>query len=213
MCGPIALALPVHHFAAAKRITALLMYNLGRVITYTFIGLIFGLLGRRLHIAGLQQWLSVSMGVLIILFLVYTWQRKSRLAPLAGLWYQTRLQNVMGRLMRSTSMTGLMALGMLNGLLPCGMVYLAIAGALNTNHIWDGSLFMMMYGLGTLPAMLTLSVFGFMISIQVRNNMKRMMPYLLGIMAVLLILRGLNLGIPMISPEINHNSGTPVSCH
>jgi uncharacterized protein len=213
MCGPIALALPVHHLAGAKRVFSLVLYNIGRLITYSILGLTFGLLGRKLHIAGLQQWLSICIGVLIIVFLVYSYQRKTGIKIAGGDWFHMKVQVLMGKLLHSKSLSGLTMLGILNGLLPCGMVYLAIAGAVNTNKVWDGSLFMMMYGVGTLPAMLTLSLFGFMISLKARNNLKNIMPFLVGAIAILLILRGMNLGIPFISPEINHHTGTAVSCH
>ena len=212
MCGPIALALPVYHLGTGKRIVSLLLYNIGRVVTYAVMGLLFGLIGRRLHIAGLQQWISIALGLLILVFLVYSHKRSLGL-PGPAAWVYGKVQASMGKILKVKSTGGLFFLGMLNGLLPCGMVYLAIAGALSTNNVWDGSLFMISYGAGTLPTMLTLSLFGFMISLKARNNMKSMIPYMVALMAFLLILRGMNLGIPFISPMINHDPGVPVSCH
>ena len=104
-------------------------------------------------------------------------------------------------------------LGMANALLPCGMVYLAIAGALNTAGVLDGAAFMFFFGAGTLPAMLALTVFKFRASFQVRSTFRKAMPIVMGAMALLLILRGLNLGIPFLSPEIDSSTAKAVSCH
>jgi uncharacterized protein len=212
MCGPIALALPVYHLPAPKRMAGLVLYNVGRVVTYAVLGLLFGLIGRKLHMAGLQQWLSIALGLLILLFLFYS-HNKAISLPGPAAWIYGKVQASMAKMLKVKSTGGLFLLGMLNGLLPCGMVYLAVAGALSTNNLWDGSLFMVSYGSGTIPAMLTLSLFGVMISVKARNHMKSLIPYMVALMAFLLILRGMNLGIPFISPLINHDPGTPVSCH
>ena len=90
--------------------------------------------------------------------------------------------------------------------------HFALITALNAESVLQSVIFMFIFGTGTLPAMLTLSLFGFMISLKARNNMKSMIPYMVAVMAFLLILRGMNLGIPFISPIINHDPGTPVSC-
>lgn len=104
-------------------------------------------------------------------------------------------------------------MGMANGLLPCGMVYIAIAGALSTADVVSGVLFMAFFGAGTLPAMMMISYFGKMISLSARSSMRKAVPYFVAVMGILLILRGLNLGIPFISPEMPAVSGQVVSCH
>jgi sulfite exporter TauE/SafE len=93
------------------------------------------------------------------------------------------------------------------------MVYLAIAGAVSTTHLFEGIAFMAAFGLGTFPAMMALSVFGIVASISVRNRIRQLTPLVIGIMGILLILRGLNLGIPYISPVLETARGAAVSCH
>lgn len=93
------------------------------------------------------------------------------------------------------------------------MVYLAIAGALSTNQLTDGVFFMAAFGLGTLPALLALNWFGHLASIRLRNRMKQLTPYVIAVMGVLLILRGLNLGIPFISPVLESARGAAIDCH
>ena len=106
----------------------------------------------------------------------------------------------------------MLILGMANGLLPCGMVYLAITGAMAAGDINGGIGFMTAFGLGTFPAMFLLTYFGSVISLSIRNRMKRAIPFFVATMAVLLILRGLNLNIPMISPLLNNSANRVVNC-
>ena len=213
MCGPLALSLPVQHLSKSRQLTALFLYNSGRILTYTLLGLMFGLAGRRLYIAGWQQWFSIGLGILMLLLIAWYFIFKNAVQPR---WLQSvywRLQNVMGRFLRSGSVTGFLGLGMANGLLPCGMVYIAIAGALSTAAVDSGMLFMFSYGLGTLPAMLALSLFRMRITIGIRQKIKKLVPVIITCMAVLLILRGMNLGIPFISPVLESARAEAVSCH
>lgn len=131
-------------------------------------------------------------------------------------WMQSihiRIQQLMFRFLKSNNISGYFLLGMANGLLPCGMVYLAIAGAVTANTVLHSVLFMFLFGVGTLPAMLALGIFGLRITMPVRQQMKAAMPYVVVAMAVILILRGLNLGIPFISPVIADVPGHVISCH
>jgi sulfite exporter TauE/SafE len=140
-------------------------------------------------------------------------QQKSRIQPGWITRLQTRLLNTMSRLLKDQRSGSFFLLGMANGLLPCGMVYLAIAGALSTNQLTDGVFFMAAFGLGTLPALLALNWFGHLASIRLRNRMKQLTPYVIAVMGVLLILRGLNLGIPFISPVLESARGAAIDCH
>ena len=124
-----------------------------------------------------------------------------------------QLQQFIGKYIQRKQLYGMFLIGAANGLLPCGMVYFAIAGALAAGSIASGVAFMASYGLGTMPLMIMLSYFGFMINLSVRNTMKKMVPYFVATMAVLLILRGMNLGIPYISPYFENTSGKVISCH
>ena len=107
-------------------------------------------------------------------------------------------------------------IGLLNGLLPCGLVYLAIAGAVSTGSVLKSSLFMAAFGLGTLPVMWSIAFFGGFINIRVRQGIKKLYPYVMFAMAVLLIIRGLGLNIPYLSPSVNnrhHAMDTYIECH
>jgi sulfite exporter TauE/SafE len=213
MCGPIALALPVDHSNPTKRILGTLSYNLGRILTYGAMGALFGLLGKGFVMAGYQQWLSIGLGVAILVGVL--WPKSFNLStPFLQPIYKVVafIKQKLGGLFRKKSMQSLLSIGLLNGLLPCGLVYMGVAGAIATGSPLNGSLFMMTFGLGTAPAMLSVTLLSGSITLQWRNNIRKVVPVVVSTMAILLILRGLNLGIPYISPEMSKTDCTKHSC-
>jgi sulfite exporter TauE/SafE len=214
MCGAIAFSLPVNHLPKPKKITGILLYNLGRVTTYSTIGFLFGLIGRQLYIAGLQQWFSIAAGV-IILLAVLQYIFKKPLMHLPGFnKVQLLIQQLIGRFLNAKNISELFLLGVANGLMPCGLVYFAVMGAVTTGSTATAILFMALFGIGTIPAMFLFGYFGMRINLAVRNRMKQAVPYFLTVMGMLLILRGLSLGIPYVSPVLPSALHVqPVSCH
>ncbi len=221
MCGPIALALPLGRESKFKQVAGGVIYNAGRVFTYGIFGLIFGLLGKGFVIGGYQQVLSISLGVLILLGLLLP----SRLSSEFGLTkvifpFVSKVKSLLSNLFKQKSppeksrvnFASLFLIGVLNGLLPCGLVYLGVAGAIATGDSVKGSLFMMMFGLGTLPAMLFVSLASNLISVEWRSKVRRAVPVFVAMMACVLILRGMNLGIPYLSPELGKTDCTKQSC-
>jgi len=195
MCGPIALTLPVQHLSGGKKIAGILLYNAGRITAYMCMGIIFGWLGKQFFLGGLQQWLSISLGILLLLTVFL--KTRLQLFPQFSV-----VKKILGKLLLKQRFSTLFSIGFFNGFLPCGLVYLGIAGALATGGILHGMLFMGAFGAGTLPAMMAVTWFSQLISIPFRQKIRQMVPVMISIMAVLLILRGLNLGIPYISPVI-----------
>ncbi|MCB2376261.1 sulfite exporter TauE/SafE family protein [Hymenobacter sp. BT635] len=210
MCGAIALALPGRADAAsasARYVGGRLLYNLGRVTTYATLGAASGLVGQSLRLAGLQQGLSIASGLLILLLIGlpqrYADQLSSRLGfsrPLA--W----VKNQLSRLFQQYSWRALYGAGLLNGLLPCGLVYLALAGALSAPGVAGAAAYMACFGLGTLPLMLGLSLTGRLVPLRWRTRMRQAVPYAASVLAVLFIVRGLGLGIPYLSPQLGHDA-------
>ncbi|SFP73276.1 hypothetical protein SAMN05444277_101904 [Parafilimonas terrae] len=214
MCGAIAFSLPVNHLSKPKKIAGIFLYNLGRIATYSTIGFLFGLIGRQLYIAGLQQWFSIIAGIIIMLaVLQYVFRKPLMHLPGFGK-VQLLVQNLIGRFLRAKNIGQLFLLGMANGLLPCGLVYFAVMGAVAAGSVLNAALFMGLFGLGTLPAMFLFGYLGMSINVAIRNKMKQAVPYFLTVMGMLLILRGLGLGIPYVSPLLPHvvQEGA-VSCH
>jgi sulfite exporter TauE/SafE len=216
MCGPIALMLPVQQLGGARKVAGILLYNAGRITAYAILGLIFGWLGQQLYLGGLQQWLSIITGGLLLVvvaakYLGLRWTKGGHL-PNA---FTTKLKFLLGRLLQQQRFRTLYAIGFLNGLLPCGLVYLGIAGAIAAGDVGKGMLFMAAFGAGTLPAMAGVTWFGHLINLSVRNKMRRLIPVVVGGMGILLILRGLNLGIPYVSPAMTPHAGHVIEncCH
>lgn len=213
MCGPLVMALPVQHFSKQRRLAAILLNQTGRVTTYSLLGLLLGLAGRRIYLAGLQQGFSILTGALIvILVLSYRFSKRPRRPGLFSVFYNL-IQTTIIRLLRSDRMINYYMLGVANGLLPCGMVYMAIAGSLTADTVAHSVLFMAGFGIGTLPAMVSVTYFGQFFKLSIRNQFKKALPVIAALMGVLLILRGLNLGIPFISPVIRTTQGGLINCH
>ncbi len=213
MCGPIALALPLGRESAFMRVSGGITYNAGRIFTYGIFGWLFGLLGKSFVIGGYQQTLSITLGVIILLTVLFPAKLSSGIGlTKVMLPIVTKLKSLLGKLFSKKSFSSLFFIGVLNGLLPCGLVYLGIAGAIATGGVWKGSLFMMFFGIGTLPAMLAVSLAGNIISVEWRNKIRKAVPVFVVVMACLLILRGLNLGVPYVSPELGKTDCTEHSC-
>ena len=212
MCGPLALSLPLASYSTSKKVLGIVLYNLGRVTTYSFLGLLFGFLGRQIFIAGFQQMFSIVIGVLILFFfLLSKFKKKASGFGPANRFY-IKVQSVVAGLLRIRNLPGFYLTGLANGLLPCGMVYLAITGAMATSNPLQGMEFMAAFGIGTMPALMLLSFAGFIISMQARSFIRKLTPYAFLLMGVLLIMRGLNLGIPYLSPSFVATSAA-ASCH
>ncbi len=201
MCGPIAIALPLHGNTVPQKIFGGALYNLGRTLTYGIMGAIFGLLGQGLHLLGFQQKISVVMGVIMIVSVIFPALFKNQYS-MEKSWFSIvgKLKKTIGQLFAIRSFQSLFFIGMLNGLLPCGLVYMAIAGAIGTGGVVEGSLYMILFGLGTIPMLLGISLAGNVLSLTVRNKINKLIPVLVVIVGLLFILRGLSLGIPYLSP-------------
>ena len=211
MCGPIAFSIPVKRTTSTSVLAGSLIYNSGRIITYTIIGFLFGLLGQGIALAGWQNALSITLGVFIlfILFLPNAIPLRYNVGLFFGLIEKIKSQ--LRKLFSIHTSSSLLLIGILNGLLPCGLVYLGVAGAIATGSAINGALFMAVFGIGTFPAMISLTVIRDYISLRVRERIRRTIPIFVGIMGILLILRGMNLGIPYISPTVE--TSTSGICH
>jgi len=214
MCGPIAMALPMGHRNNSSRLLGGGIYNLGRVFTYSFLGLILGLAGDLLISPKIQNTVSITFGVLIGIYLILPSKTKAvfKISPSQGLLVQLRKQ--LAKFLYIESNSSLFGIGMLNGLLPCGMIYLALTSSFLAGNAVKGGLFMLLFGLGTFPAMLAAVFFGSFLNQHIRSRLRRLVPIFLFFMAALLIVRGMNLGIPYLSPSLPvHGSPDAVSCH
>ena len=212
MCGPIALSLPFASTSKTQVGLSMALYHLGRAITYGCLGILFGLLGSQFRIWGIQQAISILAGAMLLAFVLFHFKVR-----LPGKWFdafQNKIRAGLQKLLTSKLSTpSFLLIGLLNGLLPCGLVYVAIVAALATGSIWLGGVLMFSFGIGTMPMMAGLMIFGRRISIHHRRWINKAIPYMVCIMAGILILRGLNLGIPYISPKMGESVKSLPTCH
>lgn len=214
MCGPLSLALPIQHLSRAKKFFSLLLYQFGRIITYSAIGLVFGLAGRRIYIAGYQQYFSIIMGALIIgLSILYFLRHKTIHLKFLNRFYFFVQRQIATLLKSAIRPSGFLLMGMANGLLPCGMIYIALAATLSFTEVFQSVGFMAMFGAGTLPAMMLAGYAGQMIKPGWRISLQKLVPVFISAMGILLVLRGMNLGIPFISPELQQSPVDQLICH
>lgn len=204
MCGPIALALPSGSFRSFSFYIGRIFYNFGRVITYSFFGLIFGMLGKSFSFISIefQQGVTIATGAIILLIVILPSGFKLKISEkLSFINFTSKIKSYFSSLFKRGSLSSLFFIGILNGFLPCGFVYVGLAGALLTGEVLSGIFYMALFGLGTVPVMFGTSLAGNFINLKVRQKISKAIPYFAGLIAILFILRGLSLGIPYISPK------------
>ncbi|MBL7994952.1 sulfite exporter TauE/SafE family protein [bacterium] len=208
MCGPLALALPHAGSSRIEMISGSLLYNAGRTVTYALMGVLMGALGATAKFAGYQQALSVGTGLILLMSVLLPAHIKNKIffsSPL-NLGFSA-MKGFFKKFLSRHSYTSLFSIGLVNGLLPCGLVYIALAGAIVTSDIFYGAVYMGLFGVGTLPMMLFISFAGRLMTLNFRQKLVHIMPVGVAVISFLLILRGLALGIPYVSPRIDNNQG------
>lgn len=190
MCGPIALALPLSQAERSMVLLKTLLYNFGRITTYIFMGLVFGLMGWGIALAGYQSAISISLGVLLILMVLFsiTIEKRINKFPIINKGVG-QLKKLIAKTFKRNTLLANYKLGLLNGLIPCGLVYVALAGALASGGVFEGALYMFFFGLGTLPLMAAVML------LRKRfikaNLFRRLSPYLTILVGILFIYRGI----------------------
>ncbi|WP_350289244.1 sulfite exporter TauE/SafE family protein [uncultured Croceitalea sp.] len=215
MCGPIAFMLPVDRTNKTKKFSQVLIYHFGRLLAYGIIGLVFGLLGKGLYVFGMQQKLSIAIGILMILIVIIPYRTFSKYNLSKPIYKViSKVKNGLGEALKKKSPDTFLTIGFLNGFLPCGLVYMALFGAIAMGNALEGSLYMLLFGLGTIPLMTTAIYFSGILKGNLRKKVQSMVPVFVVIISVLFIIRGLGLGIPYISPEpVVELVSAEIQCH
>ena len=190
MCGPLMLA-------AAGRGRNVLQYQSGRLLTYALVGALLGGLGLGARLLHLQSAVSIGSGFLLLLVAIARLSPESWVAgwPAYGR-FQLALRRRVGRWMHRGEGWAHFGLGCCNGLLPCGLVYLAVVGAANTGGVWSGAGFMLAFGAGTLPVLVILLVTGHRLVDNVRLTLLRFVPVLTAVAGIILLYRGITTALP-----------------
>lgn len=201
MCGPIAFMLPVDRTNSTKKVVQIFTYHFGRILAYSLIGLFFGLVGKSLYIFGLQQQLSIAIGVLMIVVVLIptkTFNKYNFSKPIYKLI--SKVKSSLGQALKKKTADTFLTIGFLNGFLPCGLVYMAVFASLAMDSALKGSLYMALFGLGTIPLMTSAIYLGKFLNTRVKQRIQKAIPVFVVIIGLLFILRGMGLGIPYLSP-------------
>jgi hypothetical protein len=203
MCGPLILAMPFHQKGGSDGVRHLLVYHTGRILVYAMLGLLIGLIGQGVAIAGIQKGLSLAAGFILVIMAFMIWRFEFLVASIPGFArYTGTIQRLIGKAIGETGYTSALTLGALNGLLPCGLVYGALAGAISTMEAAGGGLFMLLFGAGTLPMLLTVSLLGNKAGNHIRKKLGIVQPALMIIAGTLLIMRGLHLDLSLFESAV-----------
>ncbi|WP_121666923.1 sulfite exporter TauE/SafE family protein [Mesonia aquimarina] len=217
MCGPIAFMLPLDRKSKLKKTFQLSLYHLGRLFTYSFIGLLFGLVGKSLYLFGIQQKISIIIGLIMILVIIIphkTFSKYNFSKPVFKII--TKVKSALGKELQKKTPDTFFTIGFLNGFLPCGLLYMAIFGSFAFESVAMSLLYMFLFGLGTIPLMTVVVFAGNTINGSWRQKIQKAIPIFVVLIGMLFILRGLGLGIPYVSPKTIHTTekiSSQINCH
>ena len=215
MCGPIAFMLPVDRNNTFKKVTQISLYHIGRLLSYSIMGLVFGLIGKSLNLFGFQQQLSIIIGVLMIIVILIPYKTFNKYNISKPIYKViSKVKSALGSALKKKTSDTFLTIGFLNGFLPCGLVYMAVFGAIAGGNAAEGSLYMAFFGLGTIPLMTTAIYFSNFLKGAMRQKIQKAIPVFVVLIGVLFILRGLGLGIPYLSPDPVSDMVTgAMNCH
>jgi sulfite exporter TauE/SafE len=207
MCGPLALSLP---FAvqSGNKWRSIIIYYLAKASAYSMMGGVMGILGKGIMLMKWQQALSVAAGAFILLMALLPALKHTRVHFI----FQKQFLALHTRLQQHPRKHYYFFMGFLNGLLPCGLVYTALTTALLAGSVAGGALAMLLFGLGTIPVMILLLFFKQRINLPLRKRLLPLSTFFSVAIGALLVLRGLNLGLPYISPQAEKDKVTNC-CH
>jgi sulfite exporter TauE/SafE len=208
------MALPISNLTSFQKVLATMLYHIGKISTYGLLGIIVGFFGKQIPFYNVQQHLSIVIGALMLVYVIWVFylHPKRKLSFVKIDWLQKPIISILSKLLKQNRVISFLLIGLLNGLLPCGMIYLALGSAWAGQSVIQSGLFMVLFGIGTLPALVVVAFGGQFMGYVFRAKIQKMLPYMLFSMGLLLILRGMNLGIPYVSPIIK-NGVIAVGCH
>lgn len=217
MCGPIAFMLPLDKTSTSKKLIQLFIYHFGRLLSYGILGLVFGLVGKGLYLFGIQQKLSIAIGAIMILLVLLPNKHLKKYSlgkPIYRLL--AKVKSKLGKELKKRTPDTFLTIGFLNGFLPCGLVSMALLGAIALGNPWQGSLYMTLFGLGTIPLMTIAVLSSGLLKGTAKRRVQKLVPIFVVLIGALFIVRGLGLGIPYVSPKEPINTeiaSSEMECH
>lgn len=219
MCGPLHMSLLGNRKYSKNFIISKIFFNAGRIVTYGLLGIIIGLLGKSLPLYEIQKVVSIITGILIILiYFLPKLTGKEIEIPFLNKFVIKQMSSLMAKTRKAKiSISKYFGIGIINGLLPCGLVYAALIASFAQGGILESSLFMIIFGLGTFPAMFFIILLGSWAKkiISKFPRLNYLTSFFILLIGIMFILRGANLGIKYISPknlDVDNTESTK-SCH
>lgn len=198
MCGPLLMALP---FNKEGKKTGMLIYHLGRILCYGCLGLLTSVLGISLQSAGVHEKISLGAGIVLLVGLLLFYLGYLNIHRyIRSAYVLNKIKEFWQKFMQTQKWYYLFVIGFLNGMLPCGLVYVALGFTLVFPDNTLSFYYMVAFGLGTLPALLAVGFFSRFLHVKLRKYVQYLVPITTAISAILLIIRGLSLDIPYLSP-------------
>ncbi len=198
MCGPLALG--YSGLSGSKPgVSAAIhsaLYNFGRVLSYMLLGFLFGLLSSVVTLSGMQNKLSIAAGVVLVFLFLMSLDLERVLGKIG--WYRSFTKVIQAQISQRLrhKRPNPLLFGIINGFLPCGMVYLALAGALTAGNVFYSTSFMLFFGLGTFPALLSLMLGSKFVGFRSKIPYTKILPYVGLLLGVYLIIRGFMFELP-----------------
>lgn len=211
MCGPLMVSNVLKQHDFKESIFRWIAYHVGRIFVYSMWGLLFGSVGISIKWFGMQQNISLALGIAILAILLLIKKFPAFETKIQGFVpYKLMVKRLYPKSAGSSIYSSFVG-GLLNGMLPCGLVYVALAGATAMQDSVQGAIFMVVFGLGTLPMLLFVMIIGARLQFAVRKHLAKWYPIMIGLMAIMLIIRGLNLG-NIFSPALMKNNSANIQC-
>lgn len=207
MCAPLLWAIPENPEKRARWWINKLIYNAGRISMYALLGVLVGLIGEGVSLVGWQQHISWITGVILIVGLSLSiWGGRIRMFNAFSTGFNQRIKRGLSKTLASKTYRSQLMFGVFNGLLPCGLVYMALIASLSMTSIGGSMAYMALFGLGTIPMMLGAAYFKKSIQSLKTISFNKLYPKIVLTIAILLIVRGMNLGIPYLSPKVSYST-------
>lgn len=211
MCAPLLWAIPENPEKRTRWWINKLIYNAGRISIYALLGLLVGLIGEGVSLVGWQQHISWITGVILILGLALSiWGSRIRIFNSFSIGFNQSVKRGLSKTLASKTYKSQLMFGVFNGLLPCGLVYMALIASLSMTTISGSMAYMALFGLGTIPMMLGAAYFKKSIQSLKSISFNKLYPKIVLTIAILLIVRGMNLGIPYLSPKVNTSTNMTI---
>lgn len=211
MCGPIIWVMPFQQLNGFKKWLSIGLYHLGRITVYALLGVILFSF-KSLFNPQVQQYVSIVLGGILLVAGIMSFFPGRFTVKLP---WTTFVQRNLSRFMAKPKVYTLFITGMLNGMLPCGLVYMALSASVVAPTALNAAILMYAFGVGTVPMMVALTVLKDRTKLMQASHFRKFVPVVMLFFGSLFVLRGMNLGIPYVSPKITveQNEVKAECCH